>query len=76
MLGWHHRHGHEIEQFPGGGDVIESLSPIAIHEMGMRQDKGGIRSRGGKVELERHPSRRHSRGKGTSQAAVWSVGKV
>ena len=61
---------------PGGGDVIESFSPIAIDEMGTRQDKGGIRSRGGRVELERHPGRRHSRGKGPRQAAVWSVRKV
>lgn len=62
--------------FPGGGDIIESLSPIAIDEMGIRQDKGGIRSRGGRVELERYPGRRHSRGKGARQPAVWSVGKV
>lgn len=33
--------------FPGGGDIIESLSPTAIDEMGIRQDKGGIRSRVG-----------------------------
>ena len=61
---------------PGRGDARESLHPITISGVRVRQDKGGVRSRGGRGELEGHPDRRHSTGGGPRQAAAGSVRKV